>query len=93
MDVLTLILRTVRQTIEASGAPPDALQDWLSDAECSVRRSFGGSTHHISRLPHVPNKARIIGLAAEGLTPQQISTRLGVTDRYVRMVLAELRGA
>jgi hypothetical protein len=90
MDVLTLILRTVRQTIEASGAPPDALQDWLADAECSVRRSFGGATHHISRLPHVPNKARIIDLAAEGLKTQQISERVGVTPQYVRRVLSQL---
>lgn len=92
MDVLTLILRTVRQTIEASGAPPDALQDWLADAECSVRRSFGGSSHHISRLPHVPTKARIIDLADEGLTTQQISERLAVSPQYVRRILSQIAG-
>lgn len=89
MDVLTLILRTVRATIEGTGAPPDALQDALDDAERRLRGSLGGGQHHISRIPST--KARIVELADQGLTPQQISERLGVTDRYVRKVVSLLR--
>lgn len=91
MDALTIILRHVRETIEATGVPPDALQQALAEAEARTRRSLGGQAHHISRLPQVPTKARIVELASEQLTPQQISQRLGVTDRYVRKVIEQLR--
>lgn len=89
MDVLTLILRTVRTTIEGTGAPPDALQDALEAAERRLRGSLGGSQHHISRLPST--KARVAELAEQGLTPQQISERLGISDRHVRRVISMLR--
>ncbi len=89
MDVLTLILRTVRTTIEASGVPPDGLQAALEAAESRLRASLGGEQHHISRA--VSTKERIATLLEQGLTPQQVSQRLGVTDRYVRMVSAMLR--
>lgn len=91
MDVLTLILRTVRASIEATGAPPDAIQDALADAEARLRRDYGGATHHISRVQQPTTKAQILDLAAAGRTPQQISAVLGVTDRYVRQVLAAVR--
>jgi Homeodomain-like domain len=91
MDALTLIIRIVRQQIEASGVPPDALQSALSEAERLSRSSLGGSMHHISRAPHVPVKARIIDLSAAGLSATQVSERLGVSDRYVRRVLQHLR--
>lgn len=86
MDILSLILRSVREQIEALGVPPDPLQEALLEAEMTLRRSLGGAQHHISRLPST--KARILDLVSEGLTPQQISQRLGVTDRYVRKVAA-----
>lgn len=89
MDVLTIILRTVRASIEGSGAPPDALQDAIDEAESKLRRTLGGSQHHISRIPST--KARIVELAEQGLTPQQIRDRLGVTDRYVRKVISLIR--
>lgn len=89
MDVLAIILRTVRTTIETAGAPPDGLQTLLDQAERSLRSSIGGQHHHISRLPST--KSRILTLAEEGLTPQQISQRLGVSDRYVRKVASMLR--
>jgi len=89
MDVLTIILRTVRASIEGSGAPPDALQDAIDEAESKLRRTLGGSQHHISRIPST--KARIVELAEQGLTPQQIRDRLGVTDRYVRKVISLMR--
>ncbi len=91
MDVLTLILRTVRTSIEATGAPPDAIQDALADAEARLRRDYGGATHHISRVQQPTTKAQILDLAAAGRTPQQISAVLGVTDRYVRQVLSAVR--
>jgi DNA-binding NarL/FixJ family response regulator len=91
MDVLTLILRTVRQQIEATGVPPDALQDALSEAERLSRSSLGGAMHHISRMPNLAAKARIIDLAAQGLTTSQVSERLGVSDRYVRKVWRQMR--
>lgn len=91
MDILTIILRTVRETIQASGAPPDALQSALEDAERSLRSSLGGNMHHISRAPHVSTKARVVQLADSGLAATQISERLGISDRHVRRVLQSLR--
>mgnify|MGYP000437960074 CR=1 FL=1 len=91
MDVLTIILRTIRQQIEATGVPPDSLQDALSEAERLTRSSLGGAMHHISRVAQVPVKARIIDLSAAGLSATQVSERLGVSDRYVRRVLQHLR--
>lgn len=90
MDVLTIILRTVREAIHATGAPPDPLQTALEEAERLLRRRVGGTMHHISRSPEAPTKSQIIDLAAD-LTPQQIAGRLGVSDRYVRRVLQQLR--
>ena len=91
MDALAIILRIVREQIESTGVPPDALQDALAEAEHRARRSLGGSVHHISRVQAVPIKARIVELAACGLSAQQIAARLEITDRYARMVLAQLR--
>jgi len=92
MDILSLILRTVRLHIEATGVPPDPLQEALADAEHALRGSLGGAAHHISRLPYVPTKARILELAAAGLTTSQIAERLDVTRRYVNLVLQQARG-
>jgi hypothetical protein len=92
MDILTLILRHVREAIEATGAPPDALQDALAEAEHKVRRTVGGAVHHISRVQPLPAKVRVLELHGQGLNAQQISERLGVTDRYARMVIAAARG-
>lgn len=104
MDLFTIILRLMVRNIRAMQVPPDALQDALAgnderlkeviceavlSEEIPVRRSFGGSQHHISRIPST--KARIVELAEAGLTPQQISERLGVTDRYVRKVVSLMR--
>jgi hypothetical protein len=91
MDVLTLILRTVRNAIEQTGAPPDALQDALAEAERTLRSSLGGGAHVISRVQQVSTKARIATLAESGLAATQISERLGVSDRYVYRVLSQLR--
>ena len=91
MDALTLILRMVRQQIEATGVPPDSLQDALSEAERLSRSSLGGAAHHISRAPSMAAKARIIDLAAQGLSAAQVSERLGISDRYVRKVWQHLR--
>ena len=89
MDVLTLFVRTVREAIRATGAPPDALQDALDNAETQLRRSVGGGLHHISRVP--PIKARVAKLAESGLGTAQISEQLGISDRHVRRVLQMLR--
>lgn len=91
MDALTLILRTVRQQIEATGVPPDRLQDALSEAERLSRSSLGGAMHHISRVPNVAAKARIIDLLAGGISPPTVSERLGVSESYVYRVLRTLR--
>lgn len=92
MDALSLILRLVRQQIEATGVPPDRLQDALSEAERLSRSSLGGSMHHISRAPSVAAKARIIDLATQGLSATQVSERLGVSPQWVRRVYRQLRG-
>ncbi len=91
MDVLSIILRTVRETIEATGAPPDQLQDALASAEQRLRRSVGGSVHHISRATPAPAKRRIAELAEQGLPPSVIRERLGVSETYVYRVLRTLR--
>ena len=92
MDALTLILRMVRQQIEATGVPPDSLQAALSEAERLSRSSLGGAAHHISRVPNVAAKARIIDLAGQGLSATQVSERLGVSPQWVRRVYRQIRG-
>lgn len=91
MDALAIILCQVRKAIEATGAPPDPLQDALNEAERVCRRALGGGTHHISRAPSASTKARIIELASKGVPNATISERLGVTDRYVRRIVSDLR--
>lgn len=93
MDIITNIMRIVRETIQASGAPPDLLQDALAEAEARSRRALGGAMHYAGRVPQQPTKTRIIELAetAPDLTPRQIGDRLGVSDRYVRRVISQLR--
>lgn len=81
-DALTIILTTLRNSIQATGVPPDALQDALHDAERRLRASLGGGHHHISRVPST--KARIAELAEQQrLTSGQIAERLGITQQYV----------
>jgi DNA-binding NarL/FixJ family response regulator len=91
MDALAIILRIVRETIEASGVPPDPVQTALVEAERRARGSLGGHFHHISRVPDLPTKARIVELAEQGLPNALISERLNVSDRYVRRVVSQLR--
>lgn len=91
MDVLSLIIRTVRQQIEATGVPPDSLQAALSEAERITRSSLGGAAHHISRVQPMPVKARIIDLLANGISPPTVSERLGVSESYVYRVQRTLR--
>lgn len=92
MDALAIILRTVTQIHEAkAGQSPEALQPILEEAERQLRSSLGGGFHHISRLPDVPTKARIVALAGQGVPNAAISERLGVSDRYVRRIVSQLR--
>jgi hypothetical protein len=91
MDALAIILRTIRETIESTGVPPDRLQDGLAEAERRVRRSLGGGVHHISRAPQEPTKERIAQLARQGLPSSVVAERVGVSDRYVRRILQQLR--
>jgi len=91
MDALAIILSTVRETIRATGVPPDAVQDALHRAEHSLRASLGGARHHISRAPAVNRKAAIVDLAAAEITPQQAAERLGVTAQYVRRIWSQVR--
>lgn len=91
MDALAIFLKLVREAIEASGAPPDCLQDALASAEQRARSTLGGHMHHISRVASVTTKARVIELAVEGLPNAVISERLGISDRYVRRIVSQLR--
>ena len=91
MDALAIFLKLVREAIEASGAPPDTLQDALVSAEQRARSTLGGHMHHISRTAFVTTKARVIELAGEGLPNAIISERLGISDRYVRRIVSQLR--
>ena len=91
MDALAIFLKLVREAIEASGAPPGSMQDALAAAEQKARASLGGHMHHISRVPAVSTKARVIELAVEGLPNAVISERLGISDRYVRRIVSQLR--
>ena len=93
MDALAIILRFVREQVAVTGVPPDALQDALAEAEHRARRTLGGSHHHISRVPDLPTKARIIDLHGTGITAQQAADRLGVTDRWVQKVWQQIRPA
>lgn len=91
MDALAIILRQVRAAIEASGVPPAPLQGALQEAERLCRSSLGGAFHHISRVPGPSTKARIIELAEQRLDNATIAQRLGVSDRYVRRIVSQLR--
>lgn len=93
MDMLTIVLRMVRESIEATGVPPDALQSALADVDRRARRGFGGESHHISRCPEIPAKTRIVDLlvADPALTPRDVAERLGVTPAYVRIVQQQMR--
>jgi methylphosphotriester-DNA--protein-cysteine methyltransferase len=91
MDALAIFLKLVREAVEASGAPPDAFQEALISAEARARSALGGSHHHISRWPAVSTKARVIELAQQKLPNAVIAERLGVTDRYVRRIVSQLR--
>jgi hypothetical protein len=91
MDILTIILSAVRRNIESTGVPPDALQDALATVDRQMRSSLGGAQHHISRLPQMPAKSRIIELANTGLPAAEIGERLQVHPQYVRRVLRMIR--
>lgn len=93
VDALAIIMRAVREAIQATGAPPDPLQDALAEAERVLRRSLGGGMHHISRLPQVSTRARIIELAQAGLPNPVIAQRLQVDGSYVRRVTRWMREA
>lgn len=92
-DILCLVLRVVRESIEATGAPPDGLQDALACAEDRLRRSIGGSVHTIARVPPQLLKQRIIELAGSGLNPAQIRDRIGVSEGYMYRILRTVRQA
>ena len=91
MDALAIFLKLVAEAIEASGAPPGSMRDALASAEQKARSSLGGHMHHISRVASVSTKARVIELAVEGLPNAVISERLGISDRYVRRIVSQLR--
>ncbi len=91
MDALSVVLRVVRESIEASGAPPDALQDVLREVEHKLCSRLGGGMHYFSRVQQVPTKVRIIELAEQGLTSTEISERLGISYRWARKVVSLLR--
>lgn len=91
MDALAIILRIVRETIESTGAPPDPLQDALASAEDRIRRSLGGHAHHISRVPDLPAKVRVMQLLEAGLPPGAIVERVGVSKQYVYRIRSDMR--
>ena len=91
MDALAIFLKLVREAFEQSGAAPDTVHAALAEAEQRARSTLGGSFHHISRVPAVSTKARVIELAQEGLPNAVISERLGISDRYVRRIVSQLR--
>jgi len=88
MDALIIILRAVRESIQASGVPPDALQDALTQAERRCRAMLGGGLHPISRMPPESLKSRIIGHAQAGRAVAEIVAITGADESYVHRVLA-----
>lgn len=92
MDALTIILRTVRQLLEEQAATRrQPVASTLEEAERRLRGSLGGGFHHISRASEPPTKALIVALSEQGLPNATISERLGVSDRYVRRIVSQLR--
>jgi len=91
MDAVTLILSIVRQAIEASGAPPDALQDVMARAEIRARERLGGGEHYIRRVQDLPAKTQVLNLLESGVQPQQIVERLGLSKGYVYRVCKQMR--
>ncbi len=91
MDALTVFLKLVRDAFEQAGAPPEAVQAALAEAEARARATLGGASHHISRWSAVSTKARVIELVGQGVPNAVISERLGISDRYVRRIVSQLR--
>lgn len=91
MDALTIFLKLAREAFEQAGAPPEAVHAALAEAEARARAALGGGHHHISRWPAVSTKARIVELAGQGVPNAVISERLGVSGRYVRRIVSQLR--
>lgn len=91
MDALTIVLKLVREAAEAKGLPPAGVHEALAAAEARARAALGGGMHHFSRAPATNTKARVIALAEQGLPNAVISERLGISDRYVRRIVSQLR--
>lgn len=88
-DTLSIILSTVRESMERAGVANDpGFDDALADAELRARRILGGARHYIQRLPALEALVAVELLPAN-LTVEQMVERTGMSKTTVRRMLAE----
>jgi DNA-binding NarL/FixJ family response regulator len=78
IDALEVMICDTLQAAQADGIVSEVrakIQAW--------RVKFGGDEVYIARRAHLVRQARIAELASKGLTPAEISARLGVTRQTV----------
>ena len=78
IDALEVMICDTLQAAQAEGIVSEVrakIQAW--------RVKFGGDEVYIARRAHLVRQARIAELSSKGLTPAEISARLGVTRQTV----------
>jgi DNA-binding NarL/FixJ family response regulator len=78
IDALEVMICDTLQAAQAEGVVSEVrakIQAW--------RVKFGGDEVYIARRAHLVRQARIAELSSKGLTPAEISARLGVTRQTV----------
>ena len=78
IDALESMICDTMQAAQADGIVSEVrakIQAW--------RVKFGGDEVYIARRAHLVRQARIADLSSKGLTPAEISARLGVTRQTV----------
>lgn len=90
-DTLTIILCTVRESMERAGVANDPqFEAAMTEAELRARRILGGSRHYIQRLPALEALVAIELLPAN-LTIEQMAQRTGMSKSTIRRMLAQSR--
>jgi DNA-binding NarL/FixJ family response regulator len=78
IDALESMICDTLQAAQAEGVVSEIrakIQSW--------RMRFGGEEVYVARRAHIARQAKIAELAAKGLSPKEISTKLGVTRQTV----------
>ena len=78
IDALEVMICDTLQAAQAEGVVSEVrakIQSW--------RMRFGGEEVYVARRAHIARQAKIAALSAKGLSPKEISAKLGVTRQTV----------